>query len=49
MIIDTSAVLAVLLGEPDAGRYEDAIAAAWPRRMRVGHVVAKGEERSREN
>lgn len=35
MIIDTSAILAVLLGEPDAGRYEDAIAAAWPRRMSV--------------
>ena len=33
MIIDTSAVLAVLFGEPDAGRYEEAIAAAWPRRM----------------
>ena len=30
MIIDTSAIL---LGEPDAGHYEDAIAAAWPRRM----------------
>lgn len=35
MIIDTSAVLAVLLGEPDAERYEDAIATAWPRRMSV--------------
>ena len=35
MIIDTSAVLAVLFGEPDAGRYEGAIAAAWPRRMSV--------------
>ena len=35
MIIDTSAILAVLLGEPDAKRYEDAIAAAWPRRMSV--------------
>lgn len=35
MIIDTSAVLAILLGEPDAGRYEDAIAAAWPRRTSV--------------
>ena len=35
MIIDTSAVLAILLGEPDAGRYENAIAAAWPRRMSV--------------
>ena len=33
MIIDTSALLAILLGEPDAERYEDAIAAAWPRRM----------------
>ncbi len=33
MIVDTSALLAILLGEPDAGRYEDAIAAAWPRRM----------------
>ncbi len=33
MIIDTSAILAILLGEPDAGRYEDAIAAAWPRRV----------------
>ena len=49
MINDTSAVLAVLFGKPDAGRYEDAIAAAWPRRMRVGQVVAKGEERSCEN
>ena len=49
MIIDTSAVLAVLLDEPDAGRYENAIAAPWPRRMRGGHVVAKGEERSCEN
>ncbi len=33
MIIDTSALLAILLGEPDAGRYEDAIAGAWPLRM----------------
>ena len=33
MIVDTSAILAILLGEPDAERYEDAIAAAWPRRM----------------
>ncbi len=33
MIIDTSAVLAILFGEPDTERYEDAIAAAWPRRM----------------
>lgn len=33
MIIDTSALLAVLLGEPDAGRFENSIARAWPRRM----------------
>ena len=33
MIIDTSAILAILLGEPDAAHYEEAIAAAWPRRM----------------
>ena len=33
MIIDTSAVLAILLGEADATRYENAITAAWPRRM----------------
>ena len=33
MIIDTSAILAVLFGEPDAVRYEQAIVSAWPRRM----------------
>jgi len=33
MIIDTSAILAVLFGESDAHRYEQAIASAWPRRM----------------
>ena len=33
MIIDSSAVLSILLREPDAGRFEDAIADAWPRRM----------------
>ncbi len=33
MIIDTSAVLAILLGESDAGHYEKAIAEAWPRRI----------------
>ena len=33
MIIDTSAILAILFGEPDAGRYENAIAGVWPRRM----------------
>ena len=35
MIVDTSAVLAVLFREPDAGRYEDAMAKAWPLRMSV--------------
>lgn len=33
MIIDTSALLAASLGEPDAGRFEKSIARAWPRRM----------------
>jgi ribonuclease VapC len=33
VIIDTSAILAILLAESDAGRYETAIAAASPRRM----------------
>ncbi len=35
MIVDTSAILAILFGESDAKRYEDAIAAAWPCRMSV--------------
>ena len=33
MIIDTSAVVAILLAEPDAARYARAISMAWPRRM----------------
>ena len=33
MIIDSSAILAILLREPDAGHFEEAIADAWPRRM----------------
>ena len=33
MIVDTSALLAILFGEPDAGRYEEAIASAVPLRM----------------
>ena len=36
MIIDTSAVLAILLGEADAERYEQAVAGSWPRRMSTG-------------
>ena len=35
MIIDTSAIVAVLFAESDAARYERAIATAWPRRMSV--------------
>ena len=35
MIIDTSAILAILFGEPDAACNEEAIAMAWPRRMSV--------------
>ena len=33
MTIDTSAILAILLREPDSERYEQAIADSWPRRM----------------
>ena len=33
MIIDTSAIMAILFGESDATHYEQAISAAWPRRM----------------
>lgn len=33
MIIDTSALVAILLAESDATHFERAIARAWPRRM----------------
>ena len=39
MIIDTSAILAILFGEVDAARYEHAIAAASPRRMSAVAVL----------
>ena len=39
MIIDSSAVLAVLYREPDAEHYETAIAAAPERRMSVANVL----------
>ena len=39
MIVDTSAVLAILFREPDAERFEDSIAANWPRRMSVSNVL----------
>ena len=47
MIVDTSAVWAILFREPDAERFEDSIAANWPRRMSVSNaleasIVAEG-------
>lgn len=39
MILDTSALLAVLLGEPDASRFEKAIATGTPCRMSVASVL----------
>ena len=33
MIIDTSAIMAILFDEADAAHFEQAISAAWPRRM----------------
>lgn len=39
MIVDTSAVLAILFGEPDAERYERALAEALCCRMSVANFV----------
>ena len=39
MILDTSALLAVLLGEPDASRFEKAIAMGTPCCMSVASVL----------
>ncbi len=39
MIVDTSALLAILFGEPDAKRYETAIAQAITCRMSVANLV----------
>ena len=39
MIIDTSAVLAILLGESDAQHYESAIAHTFPRRMSAAGLL----------
>lgn len=39
MILDSSAVLAILLGEPDAAYYEKAIAAALTCRMSAANVL----------
>ena len=39
MIVDTSAVLAVLFNESDAGHYDEAIAQARPCRMSAANVL----------
>ena len=39
MIVDSSAVVAILNREPDAERYEDAIASALKRRMSVANLL----------
>ena len=39
MIVDSSAILAVLCGEPDAARYETAIAEALNCRMSVANLL----------
>ena len=39
MIVDTSAVLAILFGEPDANRYETALAQATRCRISVANLV----------
>ena len=39
MIVDSSAILAVLCGEPDAARYETAIAQALNCRMSVANLL----------
>jgi ribonuclease VapC len=39
VIIDTSAILAILFGEPDASRYEEAIALGQPRLMSVATLL----------
>ena len=52
VIVDTSALLAILFGEPDAGRYEKAIASAVPGAWAVALlerrvVEGRGERRGR--
>ena len=39
MIVDSSAVLAILFGEPDAGHYEKTIAAALTCRMSAANLL----------
>ena len=39
MIVDTSALLAILFIEPDAERFEVSLAANWPSRMSVANVL----------
>ena len=39
MIVDTSAILAILLSEPEADDYERKLADRWPRRMSVATLL----------
>lgn len=42
MIVDTSAVVAILRGEPDADRYVDALAAASEPKISAGNDIEAG-------
>ena len=39
MIVDTSAILAIVFSEPDANDFEDKIIEHWPRRMSVAALL----------
>ncbi|HLZ84906.1 MAG TPA: type II toxin-antitoxin system VapC family toxin [Caulobacteraceae bacterium] len=39
MIIDTSAILAILLGEPDAPRFAEAVGSAHPRLLSAANLL----------
>lgn len=39
MIVDTSAILAILLSEPEADEFESKIANSWPIRMSVASLL----------
>lgn len=39
MVIDTSAILAVLLGEPDAARFAEAVGAAHPKLLSAANLL----------
>lgn len=42
MIVDTSAIMAVVLAEPDAATFADALAASVPKSMSAGSLVELG-------